>query len=457
MSHKLFYLIATLIVHLCLVNADTPANCTYEDAHGQWIFHVGDYASKCSENLKPKQSITINLLYPDIAIDAFGNRGHWTLIYNQGFEVTINHRKWLVIFYYKKNGDYNCHKSMPMWTHDTLIRQWKCFMAEKIGVHTSPKTNKLIPFKGFGNTLYQVDVDLVNRINTHQNSWQATVYPELSKYTMAEIRNRAGGVKSSLSRPATMLHRSKASEELLALTRNLPTEFDWVNPPNGLRSPVTPIRNQESCGSCYAFASAAALEARIRLASNFTLQPILSPQAIVDCSPYSEGCSGGFPFLIAGKYAEDFGFVPEDCDPYTGIDGDKCPISKNCTRYYATNYGYIGGYYGATNEELMRLELVNNGPFPVGFEVYEDFQFYKQGVYRHTGLHSNRYGFDPFELTNHAVLLVGYGVDKSTGEPYWKIKNSWGPGWGEKGFFRILRGVDECGIESLGVRFDPVL
>ncbi|KAH8876534.1 Cathepsin C isoform 3 [Schistosoma japonicum] len=447
----------TVVVCLRLIGADTPANCTYEDARGQWIFHVGDYKSKCSENLNPKQSIIITLLYPDIAVDAFGNRGHWTLIYNQGFEVTISHRKWLAIFAYKANGEFNCHKSMPTWTHDTLIRQWKCFVAQKIGVPDKLQISNLFSLDVFGETFYQVNPSFVRKINSQQKSWRAVVYSELSKYTINELRLRAGGVKSVVSRPPSMLNRKYPSGQLLSLARNLPLEFDWVTPPDGSRSPVTPVRNQGICGSCYAFASAAALEARIRLASNFSQQPILSPQAVVDCSPYSEGCNGGFPFLIAGKYGEDFGFVSEDCDPYTGKDTGSCTTSKNCTRYYVTDYSYIGGYYGATNEELMRLELVHNGPFPVGFEVYEDFEFYKDGVYHHTNVQNDRYSFNPFELTNHAVLLVGYGVDKVSGEPYWKIKNSWGTEWGEKGYFRIRRGTDECGVESLGVRFDPVL
>lgn len=63
----------------------------------------------------------------------------------------------------------------------------------------------------------------------------------------------------------------------------------------------------------------------------------------------------------------------------------------------------------------MRLNLYENGPLAVGFEVLQDFMHYKGGIYHHTGLTG---GFAPFELTNHAVLVVGYGVDQATGQFY---------------------------------------
>lgn len=89
----------------------------------------------------------------------------------------------------------------------------------------------------------------------------------------------------------------------------------------------------------------------------------------------------------------------------------------------------------------------------VAFEVYNDFIHYKEGIYHHTGLRDD---FNPFELTNHAVLLVGYGTDPQSGEKFWIVKNSWGILWGENGYFRIRRGTDECAIESIAVSATPI-
>ena len=82
---------------------------------------------------------------------------------------------------------------------------------------------------------------------------------------------------------------------------------------------------------------------------------------------------------------------------------------------------------------------------------------YRGGIYGHTTINPSLYshpGFNPFELTNHAVLLVGWGEEG--GVPYWIVKNSWGSTWGEKGYFRIVRGQDECGIESMALEAFPM-
>jgi cathepsin C len=95
---------------------------------------------------------------------------------------------------------------------------------------------------------------------------------------------------------------------------------------------------------------------------------------------------------------------------------------------FVLEYYYIGGYYGASTEELMQEEIIANGPIAVSFEVYPDFIHYSGGVYSHqfTKHLSPNYP-NPFHLTNHVVTIIGWGIDGSAGIPYWIVKNSWGP------------------------------
>ena len=92
--------------------------------------------------------------------------------------------------------------------------------------------------------------------------------------------------------------------------------------------------------------------------------------------------------------------------------------------------------------EQKQLEILKNGPIVMGFTVYDDFQnCYQLGVYQST-LSSTFSG----EAPGHAVKVIGWGEEN--GVPYWLAANSWGPDWGDGGFFKIRRGTNECGIES---------
>jgi cathepsin C len=189
---------------------------------------------------------------------------------------------------------------------------------------------------------------------------------------------------------------------------------------------------------------------------------VLSPQQVVDCSFYSQGCDGGFAYLTAGKFAKDYGMVEEACLPYQGNETTYCPHArlKPCRRWFSNNHRYIGGFYGATTERAMRREIFLHGPVAVGLQVYPDLSKYKTGIYHYTGIPAEDTRLspdDPLEPVNHALVAVGYGVDARTGEKYWVIQNSWGPEWGDKGYFKIRRGADEVGVESLVMAADPVL
>ncbi|XP_028656245.2 dipeptidyl peptidase 1 [Erpetoichthys calabaricus] len=435
---------------------DTPANCSYEQLLGTWVFQVAkggqDRTVDCSKMGPSVKTITVHLEKPDVASDDLGNLGFFTLIYNQGFEVVLSGYKWFGFFKYEQKGSEvisYCDQTLPGWAHDVLGHNWACFLGKKL--NSLPHSISLNTVLNHKHLLLQqplkTNPQFVSAINSVQKSWTATVYKELESFSLEELIRRAGGHGSYISRrpkPAAV------SADIAKLTSRLPDSWDWRNV-NGVNY-ISPVRNQASCGSCYSFASMGMLEARIRILTNNTQTPILSPQQVVSCSEYSQGCDGGFPYLIAGKYIQDFGVVEEGCFPYVGKNTE-CTVKDNCLRYYTSDYHYVGGYYGGCNEALMKVELVKNGPLAIAFEVYPDFLHYQGGIYHHTWLKNE---INPFELTNHAVLLVGYGKDQQTGEKYWIVKNSWGASWGEEGYFRIRRSSDECGIESIAVAATPI-
>jgi hypothetical protein len=106
-------------------------------------------------------------------------------------------------------------------------------------------------------------------------------------------------------------------------------------------------------------------------------------------------------------------------------------------------------YRVSNKEEDIMTEIMTNGPVQATFVVHEDFFMYSGGVYENTDLARNK-GSSYTGEGYHSVRLIGWGEDSSTGRSvkYWLAANSWGPEWGENGFFRILRGQNHCEIES---------
>ncbi|XP_028321415.1 dipeptidyl peptidase 1 [Gouania willdenowi] len=432
---------------------DTPANCTYEDLLGTWVFQMSrggrDGTVNCTAEVIGNNTKTITLEKLSVATDELGNTGFFTLIYNQGFEVVINGYKWFAFFKYTGEGSKvtsYCDHTLPGWVHDVLGRNWACFVGKKVEPVPPRKNYNLLFGSRFLQRQYKHNLDFINEINTVQNSWKAAAYAEHELYSLQELHYRAGGPASQIP---VRVRPVPVQAHVAKLAAALPEHWDWRNM-NSVNF-LSPVRNQGSCGSCYSFATMGMLEARVRILTNNSETPTLSPQQVVSCSEYSQGCDGGFPYLI-GKYVQDFGIVDESCLPYIGKDSP-CGLPHKCARLYTAEYKYVGGFYGGCSEMAMMQELVKNGPMAVAFEVYPDFMHYKEGIYHHTGLADP---FNPFELTNHAVLLVGYGRCHMTGQKYWIVKNSWGEGWGEGGFFRIRRGSDECAIESIAVAANPI-
>jgi cathepsin H len=208
-----------------------------------------------------------------------------------------------------------------------------------------------------------------------------------------------------------------------------PDEFNWVD-----KNMVSPVKDQKSCGSCWTFSTTGAMEAHMKISHGEEV--LLSEQELVDCPDPDKydthGCNGGLP-SYAFDFIHDFGIEHENDYPYQAHDAE-CRFNKERPRV-TTDGAFI---IEEGNEDQLKEELFQKGPVSVAFEVVEDFMDYTSGVYSSTECKNG-----PMDV-NHAVLAVGYGTEN--GVDYWLVKNSWSEHWGDKGYFKIQRGVNMCGI-----------
>nr|AAX34043.1 Sui m 1 allergen [Suidasia medanensis] len=222
----------------------------------------------------------------------------------------------------------------------------------------------------------------------------------------------------------------------------LPAAFDWRQQWN------TAVRNQGQCGSCWAFATAATVEAQYAIRKN--VHVTLSEQQLVDCDhrPFQgqyedHGCQGGNP-IIAYAYVQQTGLVEESAYPYQARDGQCQSSTVNGHQRYHVSAGRELPF-NATDETIMN-SLHQIGPMAVLiFASDNEFRFYRNGVIQNLRPNSRQ--------INHAVTLVGWGTED--GQDYWIVKNSWGPSWGESGYFRLGRHHNLIGINNYV--FYPVL
>jgi C1A family cysteine protease len=252
--------------------------------------------------------------------------------------------------------------------------------------------------------------------------------------------------------------------------------WDWRNPPNTTvyssdkfsffddtsRGWMTSIKNQGSCGSCWAFSADGSVEAKYNLEKNNSrLNPDLSEQNSVSCdhtcySGYTypnescnSGCGGGWMDL-ALKFFKNNGTVDESCFPYnssTGDDGDcssppRCSDSQNRiwkVGNYTTTWPEVGEgvHLTLTNNETKQL-LIDYGPLIAAMN----------GDTLSGDLHSDGgiWRCNNDATTNHGVVVVGFNDTGNTSTSYWIIKNSWGIGWNGDGYFKL--GFNECNFTS---------
>ena len=221
-------------------------------------------------------------------------------------------------------------------------------------------------------------------------------------------------------------------------TSILPAYYDWRD-----LGGCTPVKDQDGCGSCWAFGTIAPLECNILIKDHMEVD--LSEQWLVSCNRNGWGCDGGWwahsyfqwkmdPFNGTGAVLEEeFPYVASDvsCDgpyhhPYT-ID----------------SWHFIGFSQGVAKTDAIKQAIMTYGPVSVSCAVTEAFAAYSGGIFNENNSDAE---------INHAVALVGWD-DSQGANGVWILRNSWGTGWGEEGYMRIEYGVCKVGYAACYVNY----
>jgi cathepsin L len=212
-----------------------------------------------------------------------------------------------------------------------------------------------------------------------------------------------------------------------------PNTIDWT-----LLNAVNPIKNQQQCGSCWAFSAISALESQWYL--KYGVLPSLSEQQLVSCDTYCYGCQGGWNSK-AYKYLMNAtnGAQSDTAYPYTSMDG-----TSNGTCKVGVGIAPVQNYKKicSGNETDLQTAVGTIGPMSVCIDASHDsFQSYSSGVYNEKNCSAS--------LIDHCVTAVGYGTDSASGLDYWIVRNQWGTTWGMKGYMWMVRNANNlCGIAS---------
>ena len=285
--------------------------------------------------------------------------------------------------------------------------------------------------------------EIVHRVNKLRTTWKASVYNR-------DFRPLIG---TYLNNPNQLPEKTTFNTNNDDLPENFDSREKW-----SYCESIKEIRDQSKCGSCWAFGAAEVMSDRICIFSEGKLQTRVSTTELITCcNSCGFGCHGGYlgptftywknNGIPSGGLYGDYNtckpyFLPncEDhmhkCHDYVDTPAcenkcnDKYPKSLDEDRTYGEKA------YSVTGEKNMMKEIYENGPIEAAFTVYEDFGNYESGIYQHVTGPS---------LGGHAIKIIGWGVENDV--KYWLCANSWNERWGEKGFFRILRGYNECGIE----------
>ncbi|OHS93126.1 Pro-cathepsin H [Tritrichomonas foetus] len=236
-------------------------------------------------------------------------------------------------------------------------------------------------------------------------------------------------------RGAKYMHEKPRHEKKVTLSKNKKNveSWDWRDTPNI----VGPIRAQGNCGACWAFSACAAQESQWAIFGNKWVE--LSVQNLVDCATNCHGCYGGWPSSAYDYVIENQnGHINKEAFyPYRWT-------TQQCKYDPQYDYSTVTGYTTITKNDEVELaqKVAELGPASICIDSSSfSFTWYTSGIFN----------IDECSTTffDHAVNIVGFG--KEGDQDYWIIRNSWNEKWGEKGYMRMIRGVNMCGVASTAI------
>jgi len=271
--------------------------------------------------------------------------------------------------------------------------------------------------------IFADNYDMIEAHNNGNSSYKMGIN-KFSHMTLAEFQEatHTGGVRPPMLRKNNKLHAAPADVSAL------PASVDWST-----TGAVTPVKNQGSCGSCWSFSATGGMEGAYWVKYGKSVS--LSEQQLVSCDTVDLGCNGGWMDDAFTFATQNGGLCTETDYPYTSGTGANPACKTTCAE--VANSAPTGFYDVAAGDVNALMSAVAQQPVSVAIQANQvAFQTYSSGVL--TGKCGQR--------LDHGVLAVGYGT-WTDGTPYWKVKNSWGPDWGQDGYILIERSdADLCGI-----------
>lgn len=524
--------------------ADLPLHCLPEDVLGEWTLAsdgaTQKHAQTCGHSqpnnvasmlrvssaerekivaVKEETTVTLTHHVEDnklIALGKDGQKGFWTMVFDEGFEVRLGGKRYFAQF------GIELLKGQTSAEGDML---------DKIGAYYGRIHGHAMPTAASGSKVYGCHCDrtAVGWVSQDSGSGFGCFYATRKRSAeMVQIKEH---------------NMTVAGSSLADFYSKLPKEWNWATHPE-FEQPGDNLAtdfDQGACGSCYGHSAALALSMRFRIElarqKGIKSNLDLSWRQAIRCSPYTEGCNGGFPFLI-GRMAKDSGLlqmtttiqsgVAQTCQADQELEQVSNVCGANCANpdpslqplYFASDYGYVGGFAQGATEEAILQEIYEHGPvcielavkaIPMLFggnsgEVITHYDNNKVAtdevpqtavsarMHNHSattskflGSNTKPFKFKKWMWVDHALLSVGWGEAEAAaphvkpglqgqdaqiilGTPlqisllqqrkagvikYWVIRNSWGAEWGEGGYGKLVRGVNAGGIEISAVFIRP--